>query len=142
MSIVMEIPARGKVTQVADGGVVFEPAGTNYQMHLKTSAAYTGPVGVLVDGFVRLDGRKVFTTPAGGRFVQPIFGTPRVVQGRIRAATDDSLLLQVGTAVVLKLPASDDAYDLSAGPLAVGAIVNATVLPGASFELVGVVKSE
>lgn len=142
MSIVMEIPARGKVTQLIDGGVVFEPTGTNYQLHLKTASAYTGPVGVLVEGFVRCEGRKVFTTPAGGRFVQPIFGTPRVVQGRIRAATDDSLLLQAGTAVVVKLPKADDAYDLSAGELTVGAIVNATVLPGASFELVGVVKAE
>ena len=44
------------------------------------------------------------------------------------------MVVQCGLTVHVTLPAADAAYDLSSGPLAVGALVNVALLPGATVE--------
>jgi hypothetical protein len=127
-------PARGKVMAVKDGTVVFAPSGTNYELHL-VAPNYDGPIGTLVDGFLRAVARKVWTVPSGGLFVAPIFGPPRTIQGRVRSMDGRSIVLQAGALFVVELPEADTAYDLARGPVAVGALVNVVALPGARFEL-------
>jgi hypothetical protein len=127
------LAAAGKVTAVKDGQVVFNPANTSYELYLKC-ASYAGPLHKPVKGTVRVTARKVWTVPSGGNFIAPIFGTPRIIQGRVRAVTSRQIIVQAGTLVVVDLPDEDIVYDLATGPIAVGNLVNVTALPGASFE--------
>jgi hypothetical protein len=130
-----DFPARGKVIRVEDGLVVFAPANTNYQIKLVTAGPYTGPVNTLIEGSVQGTCRKLWTVPSGGNFVTPIFGPTRIVQGRIKFLDQTSMVVQAGFPIILRLPSSDSAYDLNTGALSVGTLVNATIMPGASFLL-------
>ena len=127
---------RGKVTAIKDGMVHFAPAGTNYELHL-AAPGYTGAVGTSSEGTIHLVARKVWTVPSGGNFIAPIFGTPRTVQGMIRAIADRSIVVHAGVPMVVELPAAESGYDLVNGSLRVGAMVNVMVMPGARFEATG-----
>lgn len=131
----LRLPAKGKVTQNNDETIVFAPAGTNYELHLRVaSGRYDGPVGTPVDCFIRVRARKVYTVASGGNFIQPIFGPPRIIQGRVRAMDDRHLVVHAGTSIIVELPAEGHAIDLNRGPIAVGSMVNVVALPGASVE--------
>jgi hypothetical protein len=130
-----DYPARGKVTQVDGDSLVFVPSGTNYQMHLKKSdAAASVPLDTPIEGVIQVSARKVWTVPSGGNFVQPIFGQPRIIQGRVKWLDERRLLVQAGTSFLVELPASEKALDLANGGIEVGSLVNVTALPGATFE--------
>jgi hypothetical protein len=134
--------ARGKVKAVRAGSLVFAPSNTTYELHL-AAADFTGPLDVLVDGVIRGTARKAWTVPSGGNFLAPIFGPPRIVQGRVVAVLDDhAVVIRAGAPVVVELPESDRSIELTTGPIAVGALLNVTLLPGARFELVGPVTAK
>ena len=126
--------ALGSVMSVGEGTVVFNPAGSNYELKL-LAPSYTGPVGTPVKGIVRVAARKVWTVPSGGNFISPIFGPPRTIQGRVRLLEPGRLVVHAGCQIWVNLPDNDIVYDLANGPIRVGAIVNVTALPGATFEL-------
>jgi hypothetical protein len=130
--------ASGKIIRVEDLFVVFAPANTNYEIKLATGSRYTGPVNTWVEGTIQASARKLWTVSSGGNFVAPIFGPPRIVQGRIKFLDQTSVVLLAGVAITIKLPVDDSAYDLSAGALSVGTLLNATLFPGATFALAAV----
>ena len=138
MPTLKDFPATGRVASADSETVTFLPQNTSYELKLQTPAKYEGPLNARVEGLIRLSARKVYTVPSGGNFIAPIFGPPRIVQGRIKYLDDRNLVVQAGTAVIVELPISDAAYDLVNGPLSVGQLVNVTVLPGAKFEFLGV----
>lgn len=125
--------ARGKVTALRDGVVVFAPSGTNYALHL-AAPKYPGPAGVVTQGVIRVTARKVWTVLSGGNFISPLFGPPRIIQGRVRALDQRTVVVQAGTPVVVDLPDEPALLDLANGSIAVGSLVNVTALPGARFE--------
>jgi len=129
--------ARGQVKGTREHLVIFSPHGTNYELHL-VAPNYSGPIASLTEGVVRVTARKVWTVPSGGNFIAPIFGTPRTIQGRVRALDERTLVVQAGTPVVVDLPEDPTAFDLANGPIRVGTLVNVTALPGARFEPVSV----
>ena len=135
MQTAAQILATGKVLSAKNGIAVFSPTGTSYEMHLG-SPAFAGPIDTPVKGIVRVQPKKIWTVPSGGLFISPIFGSPRIIQGRIRALDESSMIIHAGTAITVALPNDDRLYDLANGPLKVGAMVNVTALPGATFELV------
>src|SRR5262245_44309525 len=130
-----EYPARGKVKQVDGDKLVFVPSGTNYEMHLsKSDAAADVPLDTPIEAVIKVSGRKVWTVPSGGNFVQPIFGEPRIIQGRVRWLDERRLVVQAGTNFLVELPASAAAIDLANGGIEIGSLVNVTALPGATLE--------
>jgi hypothetical protein len=135
MPSLADFVARGKVIRVNDDSVVFAPKDTNYELHLVTKGRYDGPVNVPIDARVRAVVRKLLTVPSGGAFVSPIFGPPKHVQGRVRHVEERAIVVQAGMVFTLELPPADHALDLNNGPIAMGNMVNAIVLPGATFEL-------
>jgi hypothetical protein len=135
MASVKDFAARGKVTAIKDGLVVFAPLNTNYQLYLQTVGPYEGPIGQLISAAIRVKARKVYTVPSGGGFISPLFGPPRTLQGRALLVEDGRVVIRAGVPVEIELPTSDEAVDLSEGPIAAGSIVNAVALPGAIFEL-------
>src|ERR1700722_12324715 len=135
MPDVRDFPATGKVTKTLDGQVVFCPANTNYEMHLGIAGAYSGPIGKPIQAVIRVTARKMHTVTSGGNFIAPIFGSPRLFQGRGRYLDQRSIAVQAGTPVVVQLPAADAAMDMECGAIGVGSLVNVLALAGATFEL-------
>jgi len=138
MSQITDFPARGRITSFADGKITFQPTGTNYEFHLQVPAGFAAEVGSLVDGLIRVNGRKVYSVPSGGNFVAPIFGPPKIIQGRVKFASEKQVVVQAGVPIVAELPGDESAVDLHSGGIAVGTLVNVVALPGAKFELIGV----
>jgi hypothetical protein len=134
MPNLLDFPARGKVITVKDSTVVFNPAGTTYQLHL-VSPGYAGPLDKPVGAIIRVTARKVYTVPSGGNFIAPILGPPRIIQGRVKYADEKNLVVQAGANVVVDLPAAETSIDLDNGQIAVGTMVNVVALPGARFTL-------
>lgn len=124
----------GKVRRVEEGHVIFSPTNTNYELRL-VSPGYSGPVDKPVKAFIRVTARKVWSVPSGGNFITPIFGPPRIVQGRVRAVDRGWIIVQAGGTILVDLPDDDIVYDLANGPISTGSLVNVTALPGATFEL-------
>lgn len=135
MASAKDFAARGKVTAVKNGMVIFAPSNTNYLLYLQTAQPYQGPIGKLISAAIRAKARKVYTVPSGGGFIAPIFGPPRTIQGRTLLVENGKLVIRAGVPVEIELPVSDDAVDLSEGPIQPGTMVNAVALPGASFEM-------
>ena len=133
MATLTQLPASGKVISVREGQVIFCPAGTNYEMYL-ICPGYSGPLNALTQGIVRVKARKIYTVPSGGLFITPIFGPPRIIQGRIRSIDENSMVLHAGGPIIVEFPGDDSAFDLANGGLSAGKIANVVALPGATFE--------
>ena len=133
MATVIDLTASGKIIAAREGLVTFSPAGTSYEMHL-ISHGYSPKLGVPVHGVIRVKARKIYTVPSGGLFVTPIFGPPKIIQGRIRFLDEKSMVLHAGGNILVEFPEDDAAFDLVNGPLAVGKLANVVAWPGATFE--------
>lgn len=127
--------ASGKVIEAKDGYVIFQPAGTSYELRL-AAASYDGPLNTPVKVIIRATAKKVYTVPSGGNFITPIFGPPRIVQGRVRSGDTRSLVLHAGCPIHVELPKAESGIDLDDGPLWVGRMVNVVCQPGARLEKV------
>ena len=129
-----DFTSRGKIIAIKDDCVVFTPSGSRYELNLK----HTGdapPLNTLTDVLIRATARKVWTVPSGGNFVTPIVGPSRIVQGRVEYLSDRELVVHAGPHFVIDLPSNPSAIDLPQGAIAIGRMVNVTLLPGARVEL-------
>ena len=137
MASATDFVTAGKVIAVNDGVVVFSPRETTYELYLKTAAGAALPeLNAPVQALIRAAARKIWTVPSGGNFIVPIQGPPKIVQGRVKFVDDRQLVLSAGANVVIDLPSADSGIDLPSGPIALGTMVNATLLPGATVEFV------
>jgi hypothetical protein len=131
-----DFPARGKIIEVNGDRIVFAPSNTTYQLHLvKSGGAAVEVSDRPVEIFIRVNARKVYTVPSGGNFIQPIFGPPRIIQGRVKFADERTIVVHAGVPVICELPAADTAIDLDEGLIQVGRMANVVALPGATFQL-------
>ena len=137
MPTALDFPARGRILRIEEGLVVFNPADTTYELHLANAGggAMPSPSAHTVSGYVRAVARKVWTMRSGGNMLTPIFGTPRVVQGRVRYLEEGLAVVQAGCPVLVTIPSDGIHLDLISGPIVVAGMINATVMPGATFEL-------
>lgn len=132
MSKTLDFPAVGRVLSRDDTFVVFNPLNTNYELKLQV-ANYAGPVGQRVEGFISVPARKIYTVPSGGNFIAPIFGPPRIIQGRVKYLDEREMVIHASTSIIVQLPAGQDAFDLANGDLMVGSLANVVAQPGAKF---------
>ena len=136
MASATDFPAKGKVIEVRDGVVVFQPTGTTYELHLETTAPYTGPKNQQIEAYIKVKARKVYTVPSGGNFITPIQGQTRIIQGRVRYVDNTTLVIHAAVPVIVDLPVDDRQIELSEGQITVGRIANVVVFPGATMALV------
>ena len=131
----LDFPARGKILRIENNLIVFNPAGTTYELHLVSATGeLPTPSTQTVSCYVRAKARKVWTMATGGNFVTPIYGTPRVLQGRVRYLEEGLAVVQTGVPIVLALPQESEAFDLVNGPVIPTGLINATLVPGTTFE--------
>lgn len=133
MATATAIYASGKVTAVKAGKIIFAPTGTNYELEL-LCPQYAGPMNKPVQGTIRVTARKVWTVPSGGNFITPLFGPPKIIQGRVRSLDAKWLVVQAGTSITVDLPDDDIVFDMANGAIMENVMVNVTAYAGGTFE--------
>ena len=132
-----DFAAKGKILSIDGRTVEFEPANFNYKLRLEAEGSFDGaPIGVTIPCLIRIQARKLWSVPSGGNFIDPIYGPPRRVQGRIKYLDEQKMVVHAGAPILVTLPTSGEGFDLPEGPLTVGKLVNVSALPGATIELV------
>ena len=104
---------------------------TNYEMHLLPAGPATGQVGKRILGVVRAKARRVDVVQTGGRYVEPVYGRPRRVQGSVIAVNEGRRSIVVDAGVPIECELSDERQ--KAGDFSVGQFVSFDVLEGATF---------
>lgn len=125
--------ARGVVLERGDGLLVLAVAGTEYRMHLVATTPADGmvtPVGKRIKGIIEAEALRMHTAQAGGRFVEPMWGAPRIVQGTVLAVDEQAgrVLLDVSVPMWVTVGDRQSASDFQPGQM-----VNFYVRSGASF---------
>ena len=94
----------GRVREVTGEQMVFQLPGTDYRLHLLLSGGGAKPaVGSKLRGRIAVDAQRMDLIPAGGTYIEPVFGRPRRLQGRVVGVDDTRgtarLLVSAGGAV-------------------------------------------
>lgn len=120
----------GTVVEISDEKLILAVPGFDYKLHLVPAGPINAKVGDRVTGVVRASARRVDIVPAGGRYVEPVFGRPRRVQGRIvgGSVAENTIFVEAGPKVVARLMSDQKAADFATGQLA-----SFDVEPGATF---------
>src|SRR5262245_8742358 len=56
---------------------------TNYETHLLPTGPITAQPGKRIIGTIRAKSRRIDVVQTGGRFIEPVYGRPRRVQGTV-----------------------------------------------------------
>ena len=94
------------------------------------AAALAGKVGKRVSGRVRAKAQRAWHATAGGCFIEPVWGAPRIVQGRVLAVDvqANAVLLDLVFPAWVTLEASQNAGEFQTGDM-----LNFYVESGMSF---------
>ena len=123
--------ARGELLEQTDDTIVLGLPGTDYRLHLVVAGPTSVAPGRHLAGRICAEAMRVDVAATGGRYIEPVWGRPRRLQGRI-VATDpqaNTITVDCGCPIVCRLTAAQTAVDL---PL--GALATFDVKPGATFE--------
>lgn len=131
-----EAIVKGVLESVAEDKIVLRIPGTDYLLHLVPAvpaSAMSSQVGKRIKGVIHAEALRIHATSpdaGGGRFIEPVIGTPRIVAGRITSADKAANQVVVDVAVpfvVTPLPEQDWSI------LEPGRMVNFYVRSGATF---------
>lgn len=92
-------PARGRLagtipaTHATPAMIRFAVPGTRYELHLEPTAALPDGADRRLTGTIRARATRVDVVGAGGRFIEPVAGKPRRVQGIVIGHTPDALIV-------------------------------------------------
>lgn len=108
-------------------------ANTSYVLYLLPTAPIKTQPGEKIFGTIHARARRVDVVPSGGRFVEPVIGRPRRVQGRVvgHASGEGADRLVVDAGVPIHCALTDDRQHV--GDFPVGEMVSFDVLDGVSF---------
>lgn len=114
--------ARVRVERASDEQVVLSIPGSQYCLHLKPGAslaAFPTEPGRRASGVIHGKALRMHRASAGGTFIEPIEGHPRIVQGRVVAADleRNRLLIQVVIPIWLDVCEGQLASDFQTGDL-------------------------
>lgn len=123
--------ARGVLEGVEPAHIVVSFANTSYQMHLIPTRPVKGEIGKRITGVIRVDARRVDVVDTGGKYVEPVFGRPRRVQGRVLATSDSPRTIVVDAGMPVHLCPLDERQRPT--DFLPGALVSCDVLDGARF---------
>jgi len=114
----MSTTARVYLKSKRQGQVVVALGGTSYELHLVTSGAVEPSPQGRVRGTIRGSVWKVDFVNRGGAYIEPVYGRPRRVQGRVTATLpqSNSVVVEVaGQPIVGDLPARWQASEIAIG---------------------------
>lgn len=105
--------------------------GTDYRLKLVPPQGFAAEVGDKLEGRIEGKARRMDVIPAGGRYVEPVAGRPRRVQGRIVGGDVSANTLAVKAGPVLHVTPTDPRQ--KASDFMIGQMVSFDVEPGATF---------
>lgn len=125
--------AHAHLAERKDGEVVLTIHHTDYQLHLvaDNAAVASLPLHEPVHGKITAKARRVDVATTGGRFIEPVYGRPRRIQGRISGidAAANTITVQTCCPITVTLMPIQKATDFE-----VGQLVGFDVEKGAAFE--------
>ncbi len=110
--------------------VVIEFPNTNYRLDLEASEMISGEIGKRILGTIHATARRVDIVDSGGKYAEPVYGSPRRIQGRIVAIEGDAIVVDAG----MPIHCTPSERDQTAENFEVGQFVAFGVAPGASFK--------
>jgi len=130
--------ARGRLASVNEASST-EPAtieiefyNTDYRLRLLPIGPTTAKVGERREGYIAADAKRVDVVNSGGRYVEPVIGRPRRVQGTVVAvdAGSNTIAVNAGMPIICRLTdPRQRASDFEKGDF-----VSFDVMRGATFE--------
>lgn len=129
--------ARGVLTDLiqptaAKGGyIALTIANTSYQLHLRVPESFTAPMGKRIIGRIEVSARRIDRPNGGGRYVEPVEGRPRRVQGAVIESDSANNIIWVSAGVPIGLrPTAPNQHARDFSP---GDYVSCDVMDGATF---------
>lgn len=119
-----------RLDALADGVGEFTVPGTQYRLTLTVDGDLTASVGRRVRGRVLGRALRMHRTQAGGNFIEPLEGRPRIVQGTVLAVDPSSNEVIVDLVIPVRVMPTEDP---SAGGFSTGEMVNFYMEPGMRF---------
>ena len=124
---------RAVLEQKSDEQIVLSIPGSSYRLTFRPTVAASAiatPEGKRIRGIVEGKAQRMHVASAGGRFIEPVNGHPRIVQGTILAVdgAKNRLLVEMVIPAWLTLAAGQSASEFAAGQL-----VNMYVASGMTF---------
>ena len=121
----------GVVDEVHADWVQVKLPGTDYRLRLVPTEGLSVVVGDKINGVIRAQALRMDVIPAGGRYIEPVQGRPRRVQGRVVGGNvaNNEVYLKAGPGIVVTPMAPQRASDFS-----IGQIVTFDVRAGATIE--------
>lgn len=99
--------ARGVLNAVAPATatrpahIVMSVPNTSYELHLIPQGPVTAEVGKRLIGTIRARSRRIDIVQTGGRYIEPVFGKPRRMQGSVIGTEGDALIVDVTIPVLV-----------------------------------------
>ena len=128
--------ARGTLTEIVaptatnTGFIKVSFPNTSYELHLAPVSPPRTEPGKKIHGVIRAKARRIDTVQTGGRYVEPVFGRPRRVQGTVLAVTGSEVLVNAGVPIHL----TPTHPQQNAADFEPGEFISCDVMDGATFE--------
>ena len=108
---------RARLEESGPEGFVISLPGTEYMLRLHLKGATAVAPGKRISGVITGTAQKFHRASAGGGFIEPVEGHPRIVQGRVRAtdASANRVLVQAVVPMWVTPAAGQSARDFHAG---------------------------
>lgn len=113
--------------------IKFVVPNTSYELYLVPTGEIRADIGKRLIGIIRAQARRADLVQTGGRYVEPVFGRPRRVQGTIIKIEESAIVVDAGVPIHCSLKddrQTPDQFEL-------GQLVSFDVLDGATFEVAG-----
>lgn len=83
-------------TATKPGHISMAFANTSYELHLIPTGPINAEAGKRLIGVIRAQATRIDETGTGGRFVEPVYGRPRRVQGTVVAVEGGAIVVDAG----------------------------------------------
>ncbi len=75
--------AHGVLAETKEGGIILGVPGSDYRVHLLLTGTLEAKPGDHISGTIYGTAKRVDKIATGGRFIDPVYGRPRRLQGRV-----------------------------------------------------------
>jgi len=133
-SVESQAIARGVIESIDGDCLVLRLPHTDYRIRLRATSTSGLAAGQHVSGRIDAKALRIHVASAGGRFIEPIVGEPRIVAGTVLGVDpeDGRIVVNVAVPFCLETAEGQDFDGLEAGGL-----VNCYVQSGATFTPTG-----
>ena len=123
--------ARGVLVESNPSLVKVSFPNTSYELHLVPKGAVSTPAGKRIVGVLSGEARRIDVVTTGGRYVEPVMGRPRRVQGTVIAVEPGQNVVVVDAGMPIHLTPTDPRQ--KAADFQPGQLVSLDVLEGVGF---------